>query len=169
MYVTQEIHKCTKTTGPLKDRVEIATQGYKYTRGKQICQSDANEATEQSPLGNSFPCPLLTTEEKCHLVVVDLEGVCDHSLDQVLTNSEICLARCGPPGKSRVSQVNTEGIVALAVNLIPHSHQLNMFNYTRFRKMKTIKEKLQIRLLCRIQMNLNIFLICAEFEVKKHQ
>ena len=33
--------------------------------------------------------------------------------------------------------------------------------------MKTIKEKLQLRLLCRIQMNLNMFLICAEFEVKK--
>ena len=35
--------------------------------------------------------------------------------------------------------------------LIPHSHQLNMFNLTRFRKMKTIKEKLQLRLLCRIR------------------
>ena len=34
--------------------------------------------------------------------------------------------------------------------VIPHSHQLNMFNKTRFRKMKTIKEKLQLRLLCRI-------------------
>ena len=35
--------------------------------------------------------------------------------------------------------------------------------------MKTIKEKLQLRLLCRIKMNLNMFfLICAEFEVKKN-
>ena len=44
------------------------------------------------------------------------------------------------------------------LSLIPHSHQLNMFNKTRFRKMKTIKEKLQFRLLCRIYMNLNMFL-----------
>ena len=34
--------------------------------------------------------------------------------------------------------------------------------------MKTIKEKLQLRLLCRIWMKLNMFfLIYAEFEVKK--
>ena len=34
--------------------------------------------------------------------------------------------------------------------------------------MKTIKEKLQLRLLCRILINLNMFFfsICAEFEVK---
>ena len=35
--------------------------------------------------------------------------------------------------------------------LIPHSHQLNMFNWNRFRKMKTFKEKLQLGLLCRIE------------------
>ena len=35
------------------------------------------------------------------------------------------------------------------MSFIPHSHQLNMFNQTRFRKMRTIKEKLQLRLLCR--------------------
>ena len=33
--------------------------------------------------------------------------------------------------------------------------------------MKTTKEKLQLGLLWRIQMNLNMFLLCAEFEVKK--
>ena len=34
--------------------------------------------------------------------------------------------------------------------------------------MKTIKEKLQLRLLCRIYMKLkHVFLICAEFLVKK--
>ena len=38
----------------------------------------------------------------------------------------------------------------MTLKLIPHSHQLNMFNLTRFRKMKTIKEKLQLGLLCRI-------------------
>ena len=35
--------------------------------------------------------------------------------------------------------------------------------------MKTIKEKLQLRLLCSISMNLNMFSICAECEVKKLQ
>ena len=37
--------------------------------------------------------------------------------------------------------------------------------------MKTTKDKLQLGLLYRIWMNLNMFffLICAEFEVKKHQ
>ena len=35
-------------------------------------------------------------------------------------------------------------------SLIPHSHQLDMFNETRFRKLKTFKEKLQLRLLCTI-------------------
>lgn len=42
MYVTQEIHKFTKTMGPLKDRVHITTLGYKYARGNEICQSDAS-------------------------------------------------------------------------------------------------------------------------------
>ena len=67
--------------------------------------NQASEAAKYSPLGNSFPCPLLTTDERCHLVAVDLEGVYDRLFDQVLTNSEISLARCGPPGASHISQV----------------------------------------------------------------
>jgi len=62
--------------------------------------NEAREGTHHS----FIPCRILTTEERCHLVAVDLEGVCDHSFDHVLINIEISLARCGPPGKSMVSQ-----------------------------------------------------------------
>ena len=70
-------------------------------KNSDVRQQQANEAAEYSPLDNSS----LTTEERCHLVAVDWEGVCDHSFDHVLTNSEISLARCGPPGASHISQV----------------------------------------------------------------
>ena len=44
----------------------------------------------------------LTTEEGCHPAALDLEGVCDHSFDHVLPNTEISLAHCRPLGKSQV-------------------------------------------------------------------
>jgi len=47
----------------------------------------------------------LTTEEGCHPAALDLEGVCDHSFDHVLPNTEISLAHCRPLVKSQVRQV----------------------------------------------------------------
>ena len=61
------------------------------------------QATEYSPLGNSF---LVHNQQQkkdaIFSIAVDLEGVCDHSFDHVLINSEISLVRWGPPGTSRL-------------------------------------------------------------------
>ena len=50
-----------------------------------------------------------------------------------------------------------------------HSHQLNMFNYTRFLIMKTRHRKLEQRFSHRIKWNSTCFVVCTKFGVNLSQ
>ena len=58
---------------------------------------------------------------------------------------------------------------AEATAVMPHSHQLNMFDYTRFQIMKTRHRKLEQRFSHRIKWNSTCFVVCTKFAVNLSQ